>query len=77
MIEGIATVSAVNKNDPDVVQTKVDAPVETTPDVLQGKINPVEDVEDTSTSPNSDKNPEEKQSPTPDEAPGHIVDLLG
>ena len=76
MIEGIATVSALNKNDPDIAQAKVDTPVETTPDVVQGKVNPVEDVEDLSDRPNSD-NPQGEQGPTPDEAQGHIVDLLG
>jgi hypothetical protein len=77
MIEGIATVSALNQNDPEVAQAKVDTPVETTPDVVEGKVNPVEDVEDPSNRSSSDENPGEKHGPTPDEAQGHIVDLLG
>ena len=77
MIEGIATVSTLNKNEPDVVQTKVETPVETTADVVQGKVNPVEDVEDMPNKSNADRNPDEKPSPTPEEGQGHIVDLLG
>ena len=77
MIEGIATASALNQNDPDIAQAKVDTPVETTPAVVQGKVNPVEDVEDLSNGSNSDKNPREKQGPPTEETQGHIVDLLG
>ena len=38
MIEGVATASTANQSHPEAVQPKVGAPVETTPDVVEGKV---------------------------------------
>ena len=76
MIEGIATATALNQNDPDAAQTKADTPVETTPDVKEGKVNPVENVEDLSNR-SADENQEEKHGQIPEKTQGHIIDLVG
>jgi len=77
MIEGVATASTVNQSHPEAVQPKVDAPVETTPDVVEGKVNPVDDVENLSNRADSDEQSGEHNAPTRDNAAEHIVDLLG
>ena len=77
MIEGVATASTMSQNHPEAVQPKVDVPVEATPDVVEGKVNPVDDVENLSNRAGSDEQAGEQNSPTPDNAAGHLVDLLG
>jgi hypothetical protein len=77
MIEGIATASTVNQNNAEVLQGKVDAPVETTPDVAEGKVNPVDDVENLSNKSTSDEQSDGYRSTSPDTAAEHIIDLLG
>lgn len=77
MIEGVATASTANQNHPETVQPKVEVPVETTPDVAEGKVNPVDNVEDPSSRAGSDQHPDAHRSPTRNSAEGSIVDLLG
>lgn len=77
MIEGIATASTVHQGHPEAGQPKVDTPVQTTPDVMEGKVNPVDDAQNLSNRESSDEQRGEHNSATPDNAAGHIVDLLG
>jgi hypothetical protein len=77
MIEGVATASTVSQNHPETVQTKVDTPVETTPDVVEGKVNPVDDVETLLNRAGADEPPNEHNAPHQENPAGHIVDLLG
>ena len=77
MIEGVATAATVNQNHPEAVQPKVDTPVETTPDVVEGKVNPVDDVQNLPNRAGSDEHSGQHNSTTRDNAAEHIVDLLG
>ena len=77
MIEGIGTVSNVNQDKTDTVQGQTEGPRETTPDVVEGKVNPVEPPDNLSNEPTSNEETHSKDVLNRGSGEESIIDVMG
>ena len=76
MLAGVGTVANSNQENPHAVQDQMEGPQETTADVVEGKVNPVESLNNLSDE--SDLNEETRSQQTLNRGSGEerIIDLL-
>jgi hypothetical protein len=77
MIEGIGTVSNVNQDKIDTVQGQTEGPQETTPDVVEGKVNPVDPPDNLSNEPTSNEESHSKDVLNRGSGEERIIDVIG
>ena len=76
MIEGIGTVANLNQEDPHTVQGKTEGTHETTADILEGKVNPVESLDNLSDKSHSNEETHSQDLLNRDSGQERIIDLL-
>lgn len=77
MIEGVATVTTAHQENPQAAQAQAEVPVEKTADIVQGKVNPVDEVEGSSNRAGSEEETEAQNPSASGTKEGRIIDLLG
>ncbi|MBW1739527.1 MAG: hypothetical protein JRJ42_00145 [Deltaproteobacteria bacterium] len=78
MIEGIGNVATnLNKDNPNAVQDQIEGLHETTPDVVEKKVNPVESLENLPDESDLKKETDSRDIPNRGSGEEHIIDLLG
>ncbi len=77
MIEGVGTITNANQGNTQAVDPQAEAQVEGAADVAKGKVNPTDDVEDSSNESATYQQTGKQDVPTSGSDEGRIVDLLG
>ncbi len=77
MFEGIGTISNLNQENPQAVQSPMERLRETTTDVLKGKVNPVESADNPCNESGSSGETDPRDVVRRDSAEGCIIELFG
>jgi hypothetical protein len=77
MIEGVGTITNANQGNTQAVDPQAQPQVEAAADVAKGKVNPADDVEDSSNESASNQQAGKQDVPTSGSGEERIVDLLG
>ncbi|MBW2109056.1 MAG: hypothetical protein JRI36_10385 [Deltaproteobacteria bacterium] len=77
MLEGVATVTTTTQDNVQTGHAHIEVPVEKTPDVVEGKVNPVDNVEEEANSRSATEQDTGAQQAASETDGGRIIDLLG